>query len=312
MGLAVQVSGSRERWLGMKKLVASLVLATLVLAGCANSPSSGSAPSGDALPALLAAMHKTAAAGSSRMAIDLNFTSPEQSLHVTGDVAYVLDPADPASLRERVLLDIPSMGVFPGGEVELIVGKDSVVYVRAPMLASYIPAKTPWIKLDPSALPHQPGGVGAATAAINPAALLAAIKDAISVNEVGSDTVDGTDATHYRAAVDLVKLLPSIAELSPEHPTDAEMQEAKDQLAKLGLETLPIELWVDGDGYLKQVRFALDLSTIAPDRPGSSFTITLTLSDIGEDISIDVPPASQVTDLTDLLGSAFSPAASLA
>ena len=293
----------------MKRLAASLVLATLVLAGCANSPSSGSAPPGDALPALLDAMHKTAAAGSSRMAIDLSFTSPGQSLHVTGDVAYVLDPADPTSLRERVLLDIPSMGVFPGGEVELIVGKGSVVYVRAPMLASYIPAKTPWIKLDPSALPQQPGGVGA-TAAINPAALLAAIEDAISVDEVGPDTVDGTDATHYRATVDLVQLLPSIAELAPEQPTDAEMQEAKDQLAKLGLETLPIELWVDGGGYLKQVQFALDLSTIAPDRPGSSFSLTLTLSDIGEDISIDVPPAPQVTDLTDLLGSAFSPTAS--
>ena len=103
----------------MKKLVASLVLATLVLAGCANSPSSSSAPPGDALPALLDAMHKTAAAGSSRMAIALSLTAPEQSLHVTGDVAYVLDPADPTSLRERVLLDIPSMGVFPGGEVEL-------------------------------------------------------------------------------------------------------------------------------------------------------------------------------------------------
>ena len=154
--------------------------------------------------------------------------------------------------------------------------------------------------------------MGAAAAAINPAAILAAIKDAISVDEVGPDTVDGVDATHYRATVDLVKLLPSIAELSPDAPTDADMQEAEDQLKKLGLDTLPIELWVDGDGYLKQVHFALDLSTIAPDRPGASFSITLTLSDIGEDISIDVPPASQVTDLTDLLGSAFSPAASLA
>ena len=170
------------------------------------------------------------------------------------------------------------------------------------MLAPYIPAKTPWIKLDPSALPQQPGGMGAAAAAINPAAILAAIKDAISVDEVGPDTVDGVDATHYRATVDLVKLLPSIAELSPDAPTDADMQEAEDQLTKLGLDTLPIELWVDGDGYLKQIHFALDLSTIAPDRPGASFSITLTLSDIGEDISIDVPPASQVTDLTDLLG----------
>jgi hypothetical protein len=295
----------------MKKRMASLVLTTLVLAGCASSPSSGSAPSGDALPTLIAAIHETAAAGSARMAIDLSFTSPEQTLHVTGDVAYVLDPADPTSLRERVLLDIPSVGMMPGGEVELIVGKDSVVYVRAPMLASYIPAKTPWIKLDPSALPQQPGGVGAATAALDPAAILTALEGAISVDEVGTDTVDGTDATHYRANVDLLKLLPSFAELAPDAPTDAEMQEAKDKLTELGLDTLPIDLWVDGDGYLKQVRFALDLSTIAPDRAGASFSITLTLSDIGEDISIDVPPASQVTDLTDMLGSSFSPAASL-
>jgi len=261
---------------------------------------------------LVAAIQKTSEAGSARMAIDLTVTSPERSLHVTGDVAYVLDPADPTSLRERVLLDIPSMGMMPGGEVELIVGKGSVVYVRAPMLASFIPAKTPWIKLDPSALPQQPGGVGAATAALDPAAILAALEGAISVDEVGTETVDGADATHYRATVDLVKLLPSIAELAPEAPSDAEMQEAEDQLKKLGLETLPIDLWVDGDGYLKQVRFALDLSTVAPDGAGASFSVTLTLSDIGEDITIDVPPASQVTDLTDLLGSAFSPAASLA
>jgi hypothetical protein len=284
----------------------------LLFSGCANKPSSESAPSGDALPTLLAAMQKTAAAGSSRMALDVNFTSPEQSVHVTGDIAYVLDPSDPTSLRERVLLDIPSLGMMPGGQVEMIIGMGSIIYVRAPMLARFIPAKTPWIKLDPSSLPQQPGGVGAATAAINPAAILAAIKDAISVDEVGPDTVDGADATHYRATIDLVKLLPSIAELTPDKPTDADMQEAKDQLAKLGLEKLPIDLWVDGDGYLKQIQLTLDLSTIAPDRPGSSFSITLTLSEIGKDITIDVPPASQVTDMTDLLGSAFTPAASLA
>jgi hypothetical protein len=295
----------------MKKLTASLVLTVLVLSGCANAPSSGSA-SGDELSALVAAIQKTSGAGSARMAMNLTVTSPERSMHVTGDVAYVLDPADPTSLRERVLLDIPSMGMMPGGEVELIVGKGSVVYVRAPMLASFIPAKTPWIKLDPSALPQQPGGVGAATAALDPAAILAALQGALSVDEVGAETVDGADATHYRATVDLVELLPSLADLAPEAPTDAEMQEAKDQLKELGLETLPIDLWVDGDGYLKQVRFALDLSTIAPERAGSSFSLTLTLSDIGGDITIDVPPASQVTDLTDLMGSAFSPAASLA
>ena len=296
----------------MKKLTASLALTVLVLSGCADPSSGGSGPSGDALPALVAAIQKTSGAGSARMAIDLTVTSPERSMHVTGDVAYVLDPADPTSLRERVLLDLPSMGMMPGGEVELIVGKGSIVYVRAPMLASFIPAKTPWIKLDPSALPQQPGGVGAAAATLDPGAILAALEGAITVGEVGTDTVDGADATHYHATVDLVKLLPSLAALAPEAPTDAELKEAKDQLTKLGLDTLPIELWVDGDGYLKQIRLALDLSAIAPEGAGASFSVTLTFSDIGEDITIDVPPASQVTDLTDMLGSAFSPTASLA
>ena len=134
----------------------------------------------------------------------------------------------------------------------------------------------------------------------------------MTVEEVGADTVDGSDATHYRATVDLVKLLPLLADMAPDKPTDAEMQNAKDQLEKLGLQTLPIELWVDGDGFLKQMQLALDLSKMDPDHPGTSFSLTLTFSDIGEHISIDVPPASQVTDISDLLGSALSPVTSLA
>ena len=291
----------------MRELLASLGLVAFVLSGCANAPSDKAADPGDSLSALLDAMQKTNDAGSARMAIDLTFASPQQTIHVTGDVEYVMDPADPTSLRERVVLDIPSLGMMPGGKVEMIVGKGPVIYVRAPMFASFIPASTPWIKLDPTALPGADPGIGAATAAANPAAILAAIKDALTVEEVGTETVDGSDATHYRATVDIVKLLPLVADVVDEQPTDAEMQETKDQLAKLGLQTLPIELWVDGDGFLKQVQLAPDLSKVDPDHPGTSFSLTLTFSDIGEDIAIDVPPASQVTDLSDLIASGLTP-----
>jgi hypothetical protein len=294
----------------MRKLLASLGLVVFVLSGCAASPPNKVATAGDSagdsLPVLLAAMQKTNDAGSARMAIDLTLTTPQQTVHITGDVEYVMDPADPTSLRERVVLDIPSLGMMPGGKVEMIIGKGSMLYVRAPMLASFIPATTPWIKLDPSTLPQSQGGLGAATAAANPAAILAAIKDALTVEEVGADTVGGVDATHYRASVDLVKLLPLLASMTPDKPTDAEMQKAKDQLEKVGLQTLPIELWVDQDGYLKQMQLAPDLSKVDPEHPGTSFSLTLTLSDIGEHITIDVPPASQVTDISDLLGSAMS------
>jgi hypothetical protein len=291
----------------MRKLLVSLGLVAFVLSACANAPSNRAATPGGSLPTLLDAIQKTNDAGSGRMAIDLTFTSPEQTIHVTGDVEYVMDPGDPASLRERVVLDIPSLGMIPGGTVEMIIGKGSVLFIRAPMLAQFIPASTPWISLDPSALPQSQGELGAATAAANPAAILAAIKDTLTVEEVGIDTVGGSDATHYVASVDLVKLLPLIAEMAPEAPTDAEIQEAKDQLMRIGLDTLPMDLWVDEPGFLTQARLSLDLSAIDPDHPGTSFSVTLTLSDIGEHIAIEVPPTSQVTDISDLLGSALSP-----
>jgi hypothetical protein len=286
----------------MRKLLASIALVAFVLVGCANAPANkAAAPAGDSLPAVLDALQKTNDAGSARMAIDLTFTSPQQTVHVTGDVEYVMDPSDPTSLREHVVLDIPTLGMLPGGDVEMIVGKGSVIYVKAPMLASFIHATTPWIKLDPSTLPGSEGGsLGAATAAANPAAILAAIKDAMTVQEMGTDPIDGSDATHYRATIDLVKLLPLLAAMAPDTPTDADLQHAKDQLEKLGMQSLPIDLWVDGDGYLKQMQLALDLGKMDPNHPGTSFSLTLTFSDIGGDISIEVPPSSQVTDIGDL------------
>lgn len=293
----------------MRKPPAFLGLVAVVLSACANAPSNQAANPGDSLPALLEAMQKTNDAGSARMAVDLTFTSPEQPVHVTGMIEYVMDPTEPTSLRERVVFEVPSMGMMASGTVEMIIGKGSVVYVKAPMLAAFIPATTPWIKVDPSALPGSEGEFGAATAAANPAAILAAIRDALTVEEVGADTVGGSDATHYRATVDLVKLLPLLAGMASDDnkPTDGEMQDARDQLKKSGMETLPIELWVDENGFLRQIQLALDLSEMDPDQSGASISMMLTFSDIGEDISIDVPPASQVTDMTDLLAGSLSP-----
>ena len=48
---------------------------------------------------------------------------------------------------------------------------------------------------------------------------------------------------------------------------------------------------------------------MSQDHAAASFSLTFTYSDIGEPVSIDVPPASQVTDISDLLTSALSPAA---
>jgi hypothetical protein len=285
----------------VRRLLAVLTVVVIALSACAKTPPDHATPPGDALPGVLDALQKTNDSPSARMAIDLTFTSRGQTTHVTGTAEWVGQPQDPTSLRERLVLTIPSLGMMPGGKVEMIIGKGSVLYVRAPMLASVVQTPTPWLKLDPSSFPDDEGGFGAATAAMDPTAILAELDDALAVREVGAEVIDGADTTHYHATVDLVKLLPLFAKMSANEPTDAEVQKAKDQLKKSGLETMPVELWVGEDGFLAQLQFAPDLSKVDPTNAGLAFSMTLTFSDFGSDITIDIPPPSQVTDIGDVL-----------
>jgi hypothetical protein len=193
----------------MRKFLACLSLIGLALVGCANAPSSATG-SGDPLQALLDANQKTTDAGSARMTLDLTITTPDRTIHITGRVDYEMAKNDPKSLREHVTFQIPSIAPgVPSGEVEMVLDEGDagpVIYLQAPMITGFLGASTPWVKLDPSELPQTDGNLGAAAGAANPAAVLALMKDSLSVKEAGSGTVDGLDATHYIATVDLLKV----------------------------------------------------------------------------------------------------------
>ena len=91
---------------------------------------------------------------------------------------------------------------------------------------------------------------------------------ATSASDLGSEEVDGETLEHYTATVDTKKLLESEPELSA------------------GAASLPPtttqEWWFDGDGMLRKFVF------------GATGT-TATMSDWGEDVSIEAPPADEVT-----------------
>ena len=294
----------------MRKLLASLSLAGLVLVGCANAPTSAKA-SGDSLQALLDASQKTTEAGSARMALDLTVTTPDRTVHITGTAEYEMANNDPQSLREHVTLQIPTLAPgVPGGAFEIVVDAGNtgpVIYFHAPMITAFLGASTPWVKLDPSELPQTDGNLGAAAGAANPAAVLALLKDSLSVTQAGSGTIDGVEATHYVATVDLLKVVSHFAEMVPGSDpaqTSPAMSSVRDQLEKLGLLTIPADIWVDGDGYLKQLHLAVAVKDpTSPDGATTSIELTLTLSDIGSHFSITAPPPSQVTDITDLIPS---------
>jgi hypothetical protein len=119
------------------------------------------------------------------MAIDLTFTSPERVLARDRRRCVRAGPADPTSLRERVLLDIPSMGMMPGGEVEL-----SSARARSSTSRTDARVVHPGRRRRGSSSTRRRSrstrvAVGAAATAIDPAAILAALEGAISVDEVG-------------------------------------------------------------------------------------------------------------------------------
>jgi hypothetical protein len=117
------------------------------------------------------------------------------------------------------------------------------------------------------------------------------------ITRVGTEDVRGTQTTHYRVVVDLNKA----ADLSPT-AKDA----IKSTITLLGSSKQPLDLWVDDQGRVRQMKYTVDLSkskvsTSTPDVPGS-VTFTLNLFDFGVPVQATLPPADQVVDLSALTG----------
>jgi len=94
-----------------------------------------------------------------------------------------------------------------------------------------------------------------------------------TVKDVGTETVDGDSLEHYSTTVDKSKLLKTL-------PSAA--AGAAGSLP----ETLTQDWWFDSDGLIRQFSFAY-----------GSTPLTFKLSNWGEDVSIEAPPADQVTPM---------------
>jgi hypothetical protein len=104
-----------------------------------------------------------------------------------------------------------------------------------------------------------------------PSAFVAAAK---SVKLDGPDQVDGAAATHYSIVVDVTKLPSSFPGLQA--------------LVSSGLSTLPVELWIDGQG--RPVKVTEDLSV-----HGQSVSSLIGLSKYNAPVHITAPPPGQVS-----------------
>lgn len=167
-----------------------------------------------------------------------------------------------------------------------------------------------WGRIDVSAL----GGVSmgdiadtAGAQAADPRAVLDLVAGADDPRELGSDVIRGVEVEGLAATVDLADAIESQGrdvDEFVEQQVGGDLDD--DQVeALVGME-VPIEVWVDADGFVRRTSYEMDLTRLmeaALDEPapeGTTMTIGITLDmfDYG-DGSIDIEVPTESVDITD-------------
>lgn len=243
-----------------------------------NAPATSSASASDAVAA---AYQRTSADGSAKVALSADLAGvAEQPIHISA--AGVIDFKTPATDLTATL---------PGGmgsvELRYLSG---VLYAKLPAaLAGMVPgaASTSWVSVNLSALAQARLGTSlqqlVAAAPSDPGQLLTYLRGAgQDVKNAGPARIGGIATTRYTTTIDLDKAAANL-------PARARAALAQFE-QHLGTHQLPTELWIDGQGRLRQMTVAAKQNEL-----------TLTLSDFGTPVSVAAPPANQTKDLTALI-----------
>ena len=214
--------------------------------------------------------------------------------NASGDFAFFMDMS---GLADAAGEELPPEFADLFGEMEVRQIGDRA-YMKFAFFGMLFGADTPWISM-----PADEGSAASdgftMTSPSNPSEILGSFEEAgATVEVIGQETVNGVEATHYRAVFDTEALL---AQATPEERARLEAQ------GPLPAEALPIDVWISGDGLV--VRFVMEIDgSDVQTAPGESFermTMRYDLFDLNGDVDIQPPPASEVTDIEDLEGAGY-------
>jgi hypothetical protein len=233
--------------------------------------------------AVLAAGQKTSASDSARVAFKATFTGANHG-EITGEGVI-------ADRKGRLTMDLGGLAGLGSGQAEVVF--DGLVYYMKlpPGSGVELPAGKEWFKLDIGKLGESQGldlSQLEQLSQSDPSQALDLLQGASEdFHEVGSAEVRGESTTHYQGTIDLQQV---VAEASPD---------AKDMYQRLlqlsGADTLPMDVWIGDDGYVRKLRFIEQVGE-------SSVTVDEELYDFGTDEQVTVPSDDEVIDITALLG----------
>ena len=192
----------------------------------------------------------------------MSMTAGGQDIEVTGQADY---SSDPVSMR----MEMSGMGGT--GDMEIIV-VDNAMYMKLAAMSDM------FLKLDLDD-PDNPVG-GSFTGQLDPRAQAEVIEEGLqTATYVGQEDVDGETLDHYTAVVDSQAML-------------EQLEGAADMAGQMP-ETVTYELWLTEDGLYRQME--IDMGAVAGE-------MLMRFEDWGTDVDIEAPPASEVTDMSDMAG----------
>src|SRR5262249_22955454 len=162
----------------------------------------------------------------------------------------------------------------------------NVLYMRSPVFAQAgLSGSQEWVKLDLAKLARQ-RGIGLSSlvnASPTPNSVFAYLKGSGKVTKVGSDKVQGANTNHYHVTVDL--------EQAAKRSDAATAQSIRRVIRLSGVKKIPVDAWIDGQGYLRKVSWAEHTSPVV------AAHVTMLLHDFAPPVQIKPPPPGATLDL---------------
>jgi hypothetical protein len=172
---------------------------------------------------------------------------------------------------------------------------DGDIYMRSPELGSVLGGAGRWMLMRSEVFGDLlQGGASGAGFSGSPTQQLDALEQASDqVTEVGPERINGVATTHYRATLDIQKM---IDELKGQVSGDFEdlIEQSMEQVT-----SATVDVWIDGDGLLRRETSASSMGSLG------TFTMTMDFSHYGIRPDIQVPPESEVFDVTPFMEKAL-------
>jgi hypothetical protein len=238
------------------------------------------------------AAETTAAAGTARVSLQVGIESETASGELTADGVVSL-----AGERGQLVVDLSDFAGVPASFEERIV--DGVVYLDFGSILDATGTSLPadllgkrWIRIDISSLTGpdgeslrsiDPTGGASATSQID---ALRGIDDAV---RVGTEDIGGVRTTHFRGALRLALARQYLDSVPDE--LRARVEAGLEQLFR-GDRRLPVDLWLDSENRLRQMRTRIDVEDPEPAR----VTVTFTMPEFDVPVEVSAPPADETID----------------